>query len=93
MRGMNNKNRGHMVKVNFFGALKMDLGLDFVELSAKSIKEVYTKLIDMFDVMKKADIGQYITFVNGENIANLNKEDTVLKDGDEIKLLSPIFAV
>jgi molybdopterin converting factor small subunit len=79
-----------MIKVKFFGALRLDLGTASVEVEASTVQEVYEKLAEMFAMLKAKDLKNYVTFVNGENIVNLKMQSTELNSGDEIILMSPV---
>ncbi len=85
------------VKVEFFNMLRDKVGgLKFIEMEdVTTLRDVLHRLDEMFpDVRGEIWDGEhvrddYIIMINGRNMLFLGKEDTVLKDGDEISIFPP----
>lgn len=81
-----------MVKVKLFGLLRLDTGLKELELEAGSVKELYPLLLEAAKKAKPAtkvtaaDIDGCIVVINGKQ----GRKNSVLKDGDEVMLMSPV---
>ncbi|MCL2629905.1 MAG: MoaD/ThiS family protein [Firmicutes bacterium] len=85
-----------MVKVKFFGVLRLETKIASVEVEAKTVKKAYEaveadlKAKGIENAPTAKDLKDYITFVNGINIYKLKRQATKLKAGDEIVLMSPV---
>lgn len=85
------------VKVEFFNMLRDKVGgLKFIEMEdVSTLRDVLHRLDEMFpDVRGEIWDGEhvrddYIIMINGRNMLFLGKEDTVLKDGDEVSIFPP----
>lgn len=81
-----------MVKVKLFGLFRLDTGLKELELEAGSVKELYPLLLEAAQKARPAtkvtaaDIDGCIVVINGKQ----GKKSSVLKDGDEVMLMSPV---
>ena len=73
-----------MIKVRFFGLLRLDNGVKSVEVDAKNIRELYTKVHEASGISMKELKGCNI-FINGKR----KKFNQKLNDGDEIMFLVP----
>lgn len=78
-----------MIKVKFFGVLRLDLKSPGIKVTARDVKEVLKKLSIQYNVNYKS-LSNSIIFVNGIDIVSLNGLKTSLKDGDEVQLFSPV---
>ncbi len=84
------------VNVRLFANIREIMGSAEVSLSARSIEELLSRLIDMRpalqDVLFDGDeLRPYITIlVNGRNIHDLNGNRTELTDGDEVAIFPPV---
>ncbi len=88
-----------MIKIKFFTLLRMELGINEVEIEAKNkmtIIEVLSKcekIINKQFLHKLLQDGEImnrsIILLNGRNIFHLNKLNTIVKDKDEISLFPP----
>lgn len=73
-----------MIKVRFFGLLRLDSGVKSVEVDAKNIRELYKKVEAASSIPVKSLKGCNI-FINGKR-KKLNQK---LNDGDEVMFLVP----
>ncbi|MDR3217104.1 MAG: MoaD/ThiS family protein [Clostridiaceae bacterium] len=79
-----------MVKVNFFGVLRLDLGMSEVTGEGKNVAELLDNLKRTIEPLKELNLKNYVIFVNGKNISDLKLFRTKLSDGDEVTMLSPV---
>ena len=81
-----------MVKVKVFGMFRLDSGIRELEADVWSVKELYPLLlkrareIDPNSKIKPADLDGCVVLVNGKQAS----KKTILKDGDEVALMSPV---
>ena len=73
-----------MIKVRFFGLLRLDNGVKSVEVDAKNIKELYPRVEEASGIPVKELKGCNI-FINGKR----KKSNQKLNDGDEVMFLVP----
>jgi molybdopterin converting factor small subunit len=79
-----------MIKVKFFGVLRLDLKTTETEIEAKTLKELYEKLSKNYEQLNPKTLKNYITFVNGINSAKLKMQKTKLNPSDEVVIISPV---
>ena len=75
-----------MITVKLYGLLRLDSGIRELSLDAKTVPEVYSRLLEKTDRISKKDLEGCVLLVNGK-AANRR---TKLADGDVVQLLSPI---
>ena len=73
-----------MIKVRFFGLLRLDNGVKSVEVEARNMSELYTRVEEASSIPVKALKGCNI-FINGKR----KKINQKLNDGDEVMFLVP----
>ena len=81
-----------MIKVKFFGLLRLDLKSEGVTLhpsEASDVKELVARLSSLFPHFTE-DFADQIIMVNDVNIINLKFFRTKLHEGDTVLLLSPV---
>ncbi|MGI6213972.1 MAG: MoaD/ThiS family protein [Christensenellales bacterium] len=78
-----------MVKVEFFGLYRLDLGVAELSVEAKSIKEVFEILEKQFMKYTAEEFMNSIVLVNGVNFLKLKKSRTKLNEGDTVFIMSP----
>jgi len=78
-----------MVKVEFFGLYRLDLGVAEVRVEAESIKEVFEKIEKKYNKYTAEELKNSIVLVNGINFLKLKKSRTKLKAGDTVFIMSP----
>lgn len=79
-----------MIKVKFFGVLRLDLGIVETEAEASTVKELLEVLKNSIDKLKDVNLKDYVIFVNEDNIVKLKMFRTKLNDGDVVSLMSPV---
>jgi len=85
------------VKVEFFNMLRDKVGgLKYIEMEdVETLRDVLKRLDEMFPQIVgeiwdgKHVRDDYIVMINGRNMLFLGKEDTKLRDGDEISIFPP----
>lgn len=85
------------VTVKLYATLKEILGFDTTYVEANNVKEAIEKLLRKYPKLKDEIVDDnlnlkdhYIYLVNGRNIVFLQKENTILKEGDRVTIFSPV---
>ena len=78
-----------MVKVKFYGMIRLNAGLAELALEAKTIGELIGLIDYNVEGLNEKDLKNCIILVNEINVLKLKKLKTLLKDGDEVLFLSP----
>jgi len=78
-----------MIRVRFFGLLRLDLKCEGIETEASDIKELLLRLRTLFPDFPE-DFADQIIMVNDINIINLRFLKTKLKHGDTVLMLAPV---
>lgn len=79
-----------MIKVRFFGFIRSQIGLSYAEIDADRIDEALKLICKEYRNIKLDTLKDSLIFVNSINIADLKRFKTVLKEGDEVMILSPV---
>lgn len=77
-----------MVKVKYFGLLRLDIKKSLDDIEASNIEDLIKIISNKYNI-EINEIKNSIIFVNGQNINQLNGFKTKLKDNDEVQLFSP----
>ena len=75
-----------MITVKLYGLLRLDSGIRELSLDAKTIPELYSRLLEKTDRITKKDLEGCVLLVNGKVCGRRTK----LADGDVVQLLSPV---
>lgn len=75
-----------MITVKLYGLLRLDSGIRELSLDAKTVPELYSRLLEKTDRISKKDLEGCVLLVNGK-AANRRRK---LADGDVVQLLSPV---
>ena len=75
-----------MITVKLYGLLRLDSGIRELSLDAKTVPELYSRLLEKTSRISKKDLEGCVLLVNGK-AANRR---TKLADGDVVQLLSPV---
>ena len=75
-----------MITVKLYGLLRLDSGIRELSLDAKTVPELYSRLLEKTDRISKKDLEGCVLLVNGK-AANRR---TKLADGDVVQLLAPV---
>ena len=79
-----------MIKIIFSGALRLDLKKKEITIdNVKNVKEALNKTCDQIPPAQAEELKRQLIFVNDVSIQSLKGLRTSLRDGDEIKFLSP----
>lgn len=79
-----------MIKVRFFGKIRMEIQTSYMDIEANSIDELFRKIEKNDANIKYKELKKAIIFVNDVNIFKLTKYKTPLQSGDEVIILSPV---
>lgn len=78
-----------MIKVEFFGLYRLDLGIAEISVKAESVREVFEIIEKQYKKYTADELKNSIVLVNGINFLKLKKARTKLKDGDTVFIMSP----
>lgn len=78
-----------MVRVRFFGIVRLKIEKSLIEIEADRIDELLRKIANTFKGITLNDLRKCIVYVNGTDISKLKLYKTELKEDDEIHILSP----
>lgn len=78
-----------MIKVEFFGLYRLDLGVAEISIEAESVKEVFEIIEKQYGKYTTEELKNSIVLVNGINFLKLKKSRTKLKQGDTVFIMSP----
>jgi molybdopterin converting factor small subunit len=81
-----------MIKVRLFGQARNMLGKDELYLKTKKIKvkDLLNELKKLSKSLEGFDNQRFLIMVNGCEISTLDGKDTMLKDGDEVAIISVV---
>jgi len=78
-----------MIKVEFFGLYRLDLGVAEMTVEAASVKEVFEIIEKQYGKYTAEELKNSIVLVNGINFLKLKKSRTKLQKGDTVFIMSP----
>lgn len=79
-----------MIKVRFFGLLRLDSGIKEMFVEAANVKELLAAVAAKTNGMFSAkDLKGYLIYINGTLSTKLKGYRTKLKDGDEVIMMNP----
>jgi len=78
-----------MITVKFFGFLSIDTNMRQIFVNAGTVREVLSQVKKSCPDIREQQLKQAVLFVNKEHISGNKRFSVVLKDGDELALLSP----
>lgn len=78
-----------MVKVKFFGLLRLDIKLKEIEVEANSVKELLFAVAEKTQVFSAKELKGYLIYVNGTLSTKLKGYRTKLCDGDTVIMMNP----
>lgn len=79
-----------MIKVKFFGILRLSLQKSSVELEAENVSDLINNICKLMPEADYNDLRNSIIFVNDTEIVKLKGYRTKLRQGDEVMFLSPV---
>jgi len=78
-----------MITVKFFGLLSLDTNVRQLSVHEGTIRQVLNEVKQICPNIIEQQLMQAIMFVNKQHISGNKRFSVVLKDGDELALLSP----
>lgn len=75
-----------MITVKLYGLIRLDSGIRERSLDAKTVPELYSRLLAETDRISKKDLEGCVLLVNGK----VGGRRTKLADGDVVQLLPPV---
>lgn len=78
-----------MIRVRLFGFIRSQAGISSTEIDAGSVDAALRLISSKCDNISLDVMKNSLIFVNSVNISDLKMFKTVLKDGDEVMILSP----
>lgn len=79
-----------MIKVKFFGILRLSLGKGSIEIEAVSVSDLINKLCKLMPDASYTDLHNSIIFINDTEIVKLKGYRTKLQSGDTVMFMSPV---
>ncbi|TGE35371.1 hypothetical protein E4K67_25600 [Desulfosporosinus fructosivorans] len=78
-----------MITVKFFGLISVDSNIRQLIVKEGTVRQVLDEVIQSCPNISEHKLEQAIMFVNKKHISGNKRFSVVLKDGDELALLSP----
>ena len=78
-----------MIKVRFFGMLGVDNNVAMLEMDNGTVKQVLDLVREKYPSISEKQLSQAVLFLNKEQLTGQKRFSTILKDADELALLSP----
>ena len=75
-----------MITVKLYGLLRLDSGIRELSLDAKTVPELYSRLLEHTDRITKTDLEGCVLLVNGK----VSSKRTKLADSDVVQLMPPV---
>lgn len=78
-----------MVKIRFFGLLRLDLGIKEMYAEAHNVKELLSVVAEKTGKFTAKELKGYLIYVNGTLTTKLKGYRTKLNDNDEVIIMNP----
>ena len=75
-----------MITVKLYGLLRLDSGIRELSVEAATVAELYSRLPEKIDRIRKKDLEGCVLLVNGK----VSNRRTKLTDGDVVQLMPPV---
>lgn len=79
-----------MITVKFFGLIRVDTNIDKLTVDEGTVNQVINEVIRRYPSIRREQLMQAVMFVNKKQINGNRRFSIMLKEGDELALLSPI---
>lgn len=79
-----------MIIVKFYGLISVDNNIGQLAIHEGTVRQVINEVIRLHPNISKEQLMQSIMFVNKKQVVGNSRFSIVLKDGDELALLSPV---
>lgn len=78
-----------MITVKFFGLISVDGNIRQLLVKEGTVRQVLNEVMQSCPNISEQQLMQVIMFVNKQHISGYKRFSVVLKEGDELALLSP----
>lgn len=78
-----------MIRVRFFGFIRSQTGVSSMDIDVGTVDDALRLISSEYDNIRLDMLKNSLIFVNSVNITELRMFKTILKDGDEVMILSP----
>ncbi|HBV87958.1 MoaD/ThiS family protein [Desulfosporosinus sp.] len=78
-----------MITVKFFGLISVDSNIRQLLVKEGTVREVLNEVVQSCPNISEQLLTQAIMFLNNQHITGKKRFSVVLKEGDELALLSP----
>ncbi len=78
-----------MITVKFFGLISVDSNIRQLLVKEGTVRQVLNEVIESCPDISEQQLTQVIMFVNKQHISGNKRFSVLLRDGDELALLSP----
>ena len=78
-----------MITVKFYGLISVDSNIRQLPVKEGTVRQVLNEVIRSCPDISEQQIMQVIMFVNKQHISGNKRFSVLLRDGDELALLSP----
>ena len=78
-----------MITVKFFGLISVDYNIMQLHVKEGTVRQVLNEIRHSYPNISEQQLLQVIMFINKQHISGNKRLSVVLKDGDELVLISP----
>lgn len=78
-----------MITVKFFGLISVDNNIKQLLVKEGTVRQVLNEVRQSCPNISEQQLGQVILFINKLHVSGNKRFSVVLKDGDELALISP----
>ncbi|MBE0450886.1 MAG: MoaD/ThiS family protein [Clostridia bacterium] len=79
-----------MFEIKFFGWIRNEVGVSKLTMSERTVIETLEEIIKTYPQIDKTHLMNSILFINKKPIIGKKRLTMILKDGDELAILSPV---
>ena len=79
-----------MITVKFFGLISIESNIRQLKVNEGTVRQVLNHVKEKWPSFTEQQILQAVMFINKEQVSGNKRFSIVLKDGDELALLSPL---
>lgn len=78
-----------MIKVRFFGILRLDLGIKEMYVEAQNVKELLSQVAEKTGKITAKELKDYLIYINGTLLSGVVGFHKKLKENDEVIIMNP----
>lgn len=78
-----------MIIVKLFGLISLDCNIRQLQVKEGTVRQVFNEIRQSCPNISEQQLRQVIMFINKQHISGNKRFSIVLKDGDELALISP----